>query len=199
MLLFPSKPKRPAQALFGRLLLGFGVGGVAAACGAIAFFRVRTRSRFPVRDALGASSAPEGAPSVPKDWSARGSSLDSLVPASYSIPDADPTLAAEAAVHPDPSTLAASESGSAAESEAWMEPLRSAMEGNPFVFGYGKSVWTAPLLVRYLSDSQGVTVPVPQLRRALKRMGYSWKHTRYVKDRSGNDREDRSRRGRHPA
>lgn len=66
------------------------------------------------------------------------------------------------------------------ETEPWLESLQLALERDPRELGYGRSAWTAPLLGRYLLDTQGVTIPLPRLRGAIKELGYRWQHTRYV-------------------
>lgn len=131
----------------GRWIL-FGLGGLAAACGALALYRFR-------------SGPPSNAEVTP------------ATPDGPSRPEASPVAAAEEG------------SGSPPGSEPWLEPLRVAMESNPHVFGYGKSAWTAPLLARYLQDTQGLETPLPAVRKALKDLGYRWEHTRYVQAGAG--------------
>ncbi|MDQ3002815.1 MAG: winged helix-turn-helix domain-containing protein [Fibrobacterota bacterium] len=78
--------------------------------------------------------------------------------------------------------FSAEEPGSGTES--WVESLQQAMDRKPFAVGYDKSVWTAPLLCRFLEETHGVKVPLPRVRGALKDLGYHWKYSRYV--RAGN-------------
>lgn len=155
-------PKLRAQARWGRLLL-LGMGGAAAACGALLLYRARSRSlgnldMSPVTPAF-PGTVPPGPES--RNWS--------------------PDQAPDEVPAPEPA-LAAAEPGPGAQPapEPWMDPLRQAMELSPHEFGYGKSGWTAPLLGRYLQDVRGFDVPVPLLRKALKDLGYQWEHSRYV-------------------
>lgn len=137
----------------------FGLGGLAAACGALALRRFRSRP-------LGNAEVSPGAAGRKPDRTAEA-------PDAESPPLPSPVAMAEADASPLPG------------SEPWLEPLRSAMERNPHVFGYGKSAWTAPLLVRYLQDTHGVEAPLAAVRKALKDLGYRWEHTRYVQARAG--------------
>lgn len=148
-------PKLRIHGRWGRLVL-LGLGGAAAAYGAMVLYRARPRPG----GNLGVSPAPE--PASP-DWKAD------------QAPDEVPA----------PSPVAADEPGSGSQPapEPWMDSLRQVMELSPHEFGYGKSGWTAPLLSRYLQDVRGFDVPVPLLRKALKDMGYQWEHTRYVQAR----------------
>lgn len=178
MPLFHPKSKPLPLDRSGRWLLGLGLGGVAAAWGAVAFYRARFRPRSNGAAVSGSSPFTKIPASDPasKDWIAGGRSMDSLVPAAYSIPIPDPGPISSGApvISPDP------------EPEPWIEALRAAMEKKPPMVGYDKTEWTAPLLGRYLLDTQGIAVPVPLLRSALKDLGYHWKGTHYAQARPGD-------------
>ena len=45
--------------------------------------------------------------------------------------------------------------------------------------GYHQTVWTAPLLVRYLRDHHGVEVSGTTVGRAIARLGIRWKRPRH--------------------
>lgn len=50
----------------------------------------------------------------------------------------------------------------------------------PERFGYFATDWTVPLLREQLGHSLGEPYSAPTVRRALHRLGYVWKRTRYV-------------------
>lgn len=213
-----------AAGLTGRILLGLGLGGLAAAAYAVVhYFRARTATRTRGNTAATPESGSYAEPEqISMDWIVSGRGMDTLVPAAYSIPEQstsehvsrkrldllDSGEAAQAATHVPavdsvfsdpapgagsslvPNPLAQQTGGfdSQPQSEPWTDAVRRAMEKKPLMFGYDKSVWTAPLLSQYLMETHGMAVPVPRLRNALKDMGYHWKHTHYVQARPGTGR-----------
>ncbi len=61
-----------------------------------------------------------------------------------------------------------------------IDPLIEAIiDQDPYDFGYRSSVWTAPLLVRYLSDYYQIVVSCQSVRLALKRVRLRWKRPRH--------------------
>lgn len=61
-----------------------------------------------------------------------------------------------------------------------IDPLLDAIiDTDPRVSGYRSSVWTAPLLVRYLADYHQLPASVPSVRLALARRKIDWKRPRY--------------------
>ncbi len=180
-----------ASGLTRRILIGLGLGGLAAAAyAAVRYYRSRTASRSRSNTAATPESGPYAPTSVPEqvsmDWILSGRGMDTLVPAAYSIPDREMEFVAP--LTPDripqqPSAFASQPAG-----EPWTDTVRRAMEKKPLMFGYDKSAWTAPLLSQYLMETHGVAVPVPRLRNALRDMGYHWKHTHYVQARPGTGR-----------
>lgn len=156
-------PKLRSREVKGTLILG--LGGAAAAWAAIHIYRVRSRHSGSIPGKI-----PAALPQT-RDGAKAVSSLEA--------PRGD--AAAVAAPQPETQT-----SDWVAGTELWTESIRQAMDRKPFTMGYDKSVWTAPLLCRYLEDAHGLKVPLPRVRTALKEMGYRWKYSRYV--RSGNGR-----------
>jgi transposase len=53
------------------------------------------------------------------------------------------------------------------------------MDTDPRLLGYHQTVWTAPLLVRYLRDHHEVEVARKTVGRALARLGIRWKRPRH--------------------
>jgi transposase len=53
------------------------------------------------------------------------------------------------------------------------------MDTDPRILGYHQTVWTAPLLVRYLRDHHEVEVARTTVSRAIARLGIRWKRPRH--------------------
>src|SRR5438105_762835 len=61
-----------------------------------------------------------------------------------------------------------------------IDPLVDAvMDQDPRDWGYRATVWTAPLLQRYLQDVHGLGTSCKGIRRALARLRLRWKHPRH--------------------
>jgi transposase len=61
-----------------------------------------------------------------------------------------------------------------------IDPLLDAIiDTDPRTLGYPSTVWTAPLLVRYLADHHQMDVSAPSLRLALDRLEIHWKRPRH--------------------
>lgn len=61
-----------------------------------------------------------------------------------------------------------------------IDPLIDAIiDTDPRARGYRPSVWTAPLLVRYLADYHQLSASVPSVRLALARLKLDWKRPRH--------------------
>ncbi len=50
---------------------------------------------------------------------------------------------------------------------------------SPDTFGYRSTVWTAPLLVRYLKEYKHLTISVQSVRLAIARLRIRWKRPRH--------------------
>lgn len=61
--------------------------------------------------------------------------------------------------------------------QAWLNDL---MRVRPEARGYFANTWTVPLLQEELFHCTGETVSEDTIRRALRRLGFVWKRTRYV-------------------
>jgi transposase len=59
------------------------------------------------------------------------------------------------------------------------ERVAAVIDGDPRQFGYHATVWTAPLLSRYLHDRHGIDVSDRTVGRAIDRLGISWKRPRH--------------------
>lgn len=59
------------------------------------------------------------------------------------------------------------------------ELIAAVIDGDPRQVGYHATVWTAPLLRRYLRDHHGVEVSEKTVSRAIDRLGMSWKRPRH--------------------
>jgi transposase len=71
-------------------------------------------------------------------------------------------------------------SGRPATAKGVIDPLIDlVIDSDPRDFGYRSTVWTAPLLQTYLTDEHQITVSCKSIRRALDRLGISWKRPRY--------------------
>src|SRR5437764_9571715 len=55
------------------------------------------------------------------------------------------------------------------------ERVAAVINDDPRKFGYHATVWTAPLLSRYLHDHHGIEVPERTVGRAIDRLGIDWK------------------------
>ena len=53
------------------------------------------------------------------------------------------------------------------------------IDTDPRDLGYRSTVWTAPLLVRYLRDHHAIEVSRKTVSRAIARLGIRWKRPRY--------------------
>jgi len=53
------------------------------------------------------------------------------------------------------------------------------IDTDPRALGYHQTVWTAPLLVRYLQDHHEVEVSRKTVSRAIARLGVRWKRPRH--------------------
>jgi transposase len=61
-----------------------------------------------------------------------------------------------------------------------IDPLIEAViDLDPHDFGYRSTVWTAPLLVRYLADTYKIVVSCQSVRLALARVRIRWKRPRH--------------------
>ena len=61
-----------------------------------------------------------------------------------------------------------------------IDPLVAAViDSDPRTHGYHSTVWTAPLLCRYLRDHHGITVCDRTVSRALDRLDIRWKRPRH--------------------
>ncbi len=156
----------------GRMMLGL---GGAAACAAFITYRARSRHHGGPAVTPGwspaepASEANRKNPEItPPDWAADDAPRGSLNPESDSVPGADLAMPAS------------SDSGTESQGEPWMDTLRLAMETEPMQYGFDKNAWTSPMLAEYLTRTNGITVPAPRIRRALKELGYRWKGTHYM-------------------
>jgi transposase len=59
------------------------------------------------------------------------------------------------------------------------ERVAAVIDGDPRKFGYHATVWTAPLLSRYLHDHHGIAVSERTIGRAIDRLDISWKRPRH--------------------
>lgn len=59
------------------------------------------------------------------------------------------------------------------------ELVAAVIDGDPRQLGYHATVWTAPLLSRYLRDHHGIEVSERTVSRAIDRLGISWKRPRH--------------------
>ena len=60
--------------------------------------------------------------------------------------------------------------------DSWIAEV---IDTDPRDLGYRSTVWTAPLLVRYLRDHHGVEVSETTVGRALARLRLRWKRPRH--------------------
>jgi transposase len=59
------------------------------------------------------------------------------------------------------------------------ERVADVIDGDPRKFGYHATVWTAPLLSRYLRDHHAIEVSDRTVSRAIDRLGIRWKRPRH--------------------
>jgi transposase len=59
------------------------------------------------------------------------------------------------------------------------ELIAAVIDGDPRPLGYHATVWTAPLLSRYLRDHHGIEVSDKTVSRAIDRLGIVWKRPRH--------------------
>ena len=57
--------------------------------------------------------------------------------------------------------------------------IAAIIDTDPRLLGYHQTVWTAPLLVRYLRDHQDIEVSRKTVSRAIARLGIRWKRPRH--------------------
>ena len=75
----------------------------------------------------------------------------------------------------------AARTGRPPSAQGVVDPLIAAIiDQSPEQHGYQATVWTAPLLVRYLEREHRMKTSPASIRRALKRLGMRWKHPRHV-------------------
>src|SRR3954451_19417792 len=60
--------------------------------------------------------------------------------------------------------------------------VAAVIDDDPRNFGYHATVWTAPLLSRYLHDHHGIEVSDRTVGRAIDRLGIVWKRPRHELD-----------------
>lgn len=61
-----------------------------------------------------------------------------------------------------------------------IDPLIDAViEGDPRAYGYRATVWTAPLLQRYLQEVHAIEISRKSVSRAIARLGICWKRPRH--------------------
>jgi transposase len=59
------------------------------------------------------------------------------------------------------------------------ERVAAVIDGDPRKFAYHATVWTAPLLSRYLRDHHAIEVSDRTVSRAIDRLGIRWKRPRH--------------------
>jgi len=59
------------------------------------------------------------------------------------------------------------------------ELIAAVIDGDPRNFGYHATVWTAPLLSRYLREHHAIDVSDRTVSRAIDRLGIRWKRPRH--------------------
>ena len=59
------------------------------------------------------------------------------------------------------------------------ELVATVIDGDPRKFGYHATVWTAPLLGRYLREHHAIQVSDRTVSRAIDRLGIRWKRPRH--------------------
>jgi transposase len=75
----------------------------------------------------------------------------------------------------------AARSGRPKTAQGVIDPLIEAvLDEAPETWGYAAITWTAPLLVRYLTDYHTQPVSIQSVRRALQRLEQRWKRPRHT-------------------
>jgi len=76
--------------------------------------------------------------------------------------------------------LDAPRSGRPATALGVIDPLIDAViDDDPLDYGYRATVWTAPLLQRYLEESHGIETSRKSVSRAIARLDIRWKRPRH--------------------
>jgi transposase len=76
--------------------------------------------------------------------------------------------------------LDAPRSGRPATALGVIDPLIDAViDADPRDYGYRSTVWTAPLLQRYLEDTLAIETSCKSISRAIARLGIRWKRPRH--------------------
>jgi transposase len=76
--------------------------------------------------------------------------------------------------------LDAPRSGRPATARGIIDPLIDAViDDDPRGYGYRATVWTAPLLQRYLGEVHGIATSRKSVRRAIARLDIRWKRPRH--------------------
>jgi transposase len=74
----------------------------------------------------------------------------------------------------------AARSGRPPTAQGIIDPLLEAVfDDNPWDWGYQATVWTAPLLQRFLREAHGLEVSTQSVRLAIARLEWLWKRPRY--------------------
>ena len=74
----------------------------------------------------------------------------------------------------------AERSGRPCTAQGVIDPLLDAViDSAPDSCGYRATVWTAPLLVRYLAEVHQLSVSVPSVRLAIARLRIRWRRARH--------------------
>jgi transposase len=74
----------------------------------------------------------------------------------------------------------AERSGRPPPAQGIIDPLVAELiDGDPRDYSYAATVWTAPLLQRYLAEQHEFAVSEISVRRAIHRVGRRWKRPRY--------------------
>jgi transposase len=74
----------------------------------------------------------------------------------------------------------AQRSGRPCTAQGIIDPLIEAViDTDPRAFGYRSTIWTAPLLVRYLDEHHHVVVSCQSVRSAIARLKMRWKRPRH--------------------
>ncbi len=166
------KPRFPKIDLTGRILLGL---GGAALCAGFLSYAARIR-----RNGI-SGPAPRRLPEEPASRD-RGTGPEITIP-DWAVPDTP-----GGTLDQPPGSVPGEDLGSPdnpapgieTQDEPWIDTLRVAMDSAPTRFGFDKEAWTSPMLAEYLARENEATVPVPRIRKALKKLGYHWTGIRYV-------------------
>jgi transposase len=76
--------------------------------------------------------------------------------------------------------LDAPRSGRPPTARGIIDPLiDTVIEDDPRDYGYHATVWTAPLLQRYLEEVHAIETSRKSVSRAIARLGIRWKHPRH--------------------